>query len=146
LHEVHPTPTDKDQVAELATGILIDLFRAVCGQEPKAVRAYHDADALLLLLRFDPDAMNDRPIDGFEPLLDSAFMAMPGMIASAVEARGGGHHLTPGNLSVCAERGLAVFAFSDAQKEAEVEAGEPFDLDTPPPAGGSGRPRLRLAS
>jgi hypothetical protein len=146
VEEVPNTPAETtDPVAELATGILIDLYRAVCGHEPKAVRAYHDADALLLLLRFDPDVMTDRPVDGFEPLLDTAFMAMPGMIASAIEARGG-QHLAPGNLSVCAERGLAVFAFSSALAEVEVETGNPFDLETPPPGGGSGRPRLRLAS
>jgi hypothetical protein len=145
VHEVPNTPGQKDEIAELASGILMDLFRAVCGHEPKAVRAYHDADALLLLLRFDPDVMTDRPVDGFEPLLDTAFMAMPGMIASAIEARGG-QHLTPGNLSISADRGLAVFAFSAVAEGAEIETGDPFDLETPPPGGGSGRPRLRLAS
>jgi hypothetical protein len=145
LHDVPSTGSEKDPVADLAAGILVDLYRAVCGHEPKAVRAYHDDDALLLLLRFDPDVMIERPMDGFEPLLDTAFMAMPGMIASAIEARGG-QHLTPGNLSVCADRGLAVFAFSSALEGAEVESGEPFDLDTPPRAGGPGQARLRLAS
>ena len=65
MEEVPNTPAETtDPVAELATGILIDLYRAVCGHAPKAVRAYHDADALLLLLRFDPDVMTDRPVTG----------------------------------------------------------------------------------
>ena len=75
------------------------------------MRAYQDEDAILLLLRFDPAETENGSLERCSPLLDTAFLAMPGMIASAVEARTG-RRLSPGNLSVCADRGLAVFAFS----------------------------------
>jgi len=134
-----------DLVDDLAVEILTDLYGAVCGSPPKAVRAYHDEDVLLLLLRFEPDEFAEGPDDTLEPLLDTAFLAMPGMIASAVLARTG-RCLFPGNLSVSPERGLAVFAFNTM--EAEVEECDDADLfridseyfeNTSPPA-------LRLAS
>src|ERR1700690_3497997 len=93
-------------LGELAREVLIDLYRALSGQTPKSVRVYGEADALLLLLRFDPEEL--RGVDGmsFEPLIDTTFIALPSMIASAV-ARRAGRTLYPGNLSVCADRGLA---------------------------------------
>ena len=99
---------------DLAVTIASDLFRAVTGEAPRALRAYQDDDALLVLLRFDPEAMRVDPDDGVEPLLQTAFMAMPGMVARAVQARSGAQ-LVPGNLSVSAERGLAVFAFTELE-------------------------------
>jgi len=117
-----PAHTD-DSVADLAGDVLTDLYRAVCGHPPKAVRAYHDDDALLLLLRFDPYEMTDVAPGGDEQLLAGAFIAMPGMVAAALEARTG-RRLAPGNLSVCAERGLAVFAFTAADAEPEEDDGE----------------------
>ena len=75
-------------------------------------------------------------------MLETAFLAMPGMIASAVEARSG-HRMVPGNLSVCAERGLAVFAFNAVDEAAELAAGDdPFALEG---LGGSEQPALRVA-
>ena len=141
--------TDGDQVAIdpvglLATEVLKDLYRAVCGHEALAVRAYQDEDAILLLLRFDPlelDGGSSR--ESFGPPLDTAFLAMPGMIASAVEARTG-RQLAPGNLSVCADRGLAVFAFSALEAPIEIAGDEdPFRIE--PVATPTGHPHLRLA-
>ena len=106
---------DTTQTAgDLAVAIAADLFRAVTGRSPHALRAYQDEDALLVLLRFDPQQMVVDPADGVEPLLQTAFMAMPGMVATAVAARSGAQ-LVPGNLSVCPERGLAVFAFTETK-------------------------------
>src|ERR1700733_8438800 len=92
------TPAAIDPVGLRASEVLKDLYRAVCGREPLAVRAYQDEDAILLLLRFETSETDSR---GREPRLDTAFLAMPGMIASAVEARVG-RRLMPGNLSICA--------------------------------------------
>ena len=94
--------------------IASDLFQAVTGRAPRTLRAYQDEDALLVLVRFDPDEMRTDPDDGVEPLLQTALMAMPGMIATAVQVRSGAL-LVPGNLSVSPERGLAVFAFTEAE-------------------------------
>jgi hypothetical protein len=104
--------TAEDQaLAELAREVLVDLYHALSGHKPKAVRIYGEDDALLLLLRFDPAQLNGLDEMSFEPLVDTTFIALPSMIASAV-ARRAGRTLYPGNLSVCADRGLAVFAFS----------------------------------
>jgi hypothetical protein len=102
--------TTEEAVAELAREVLIDLYHALSGHSPKAVRVYGEGDALLLLLRFDPAELwgSDRILS--ETLADATFAALPDMIASAVERRNG-QPLEPGDLSVCAERGLAVFAF-----------------------------------
>jgi len=112
-----------DPIGLLASEVLKDLYRAVAGSEPAAVRSYRDEDAILLLLRFDPTQLEIGQGDGFAPFLETAFLAMPGMIASAVEARTG-LRLAAGNLSVCAERGLAVFAFSALDEPAEREPDE----------------------
>ena len=74
---------------DLAVSIAAELYRAVTGRAPQALRAYQDEDALLVLLRFDPQEMAVDPADGVEPLLQTAFMAMPGMVATAVAARSG---------------------------------------------------------
>ena len=109
------TNRDTTQAAgDLAVSIAAELYRAVTGRSPRALRAYQDEDALLVLLRFDPEEMTVDPADGVEPLLQTAFSAMPGMIATAVASRSGAQ-LVPGNLSVCPERGLAVFAFTEAE-------------------------------
>jgi hypothetical protein len=114
----HPTQTAGD----LAVSIAAELYRAVTGRPPQALRAYQDEDALLVLLRFDPQEMAVDPADGVEPLLQTAFMAMPGMVATAVAARSG-VQLVPGNLSVCPERGLAVFAFTETEPASSVSRG-----------------------
>ena len=128
--ECRAVNSDTFQTAgDLAVTIASDLFRAVTGRAPLTLRAYQDDNALLVLLRFDPAAMRVDPDDGVEPLLQTAFMAMPGMVATAVQARSGAV-LVPGNLSVSQERGLAVFAFTEAA---------PVSLTDP-----TARPALRL--
>ncbi len=104
------TPEDM-ALGELARQVLVDLYSALSGHRPKSVRVYGENDALLLLMRFDPRELAGADEITFEPLIDTTFIALPSMIASAV-ARRAGRTLCPGNLSVCAERGLAVFAFS----------------------------------
>jgi hypothetical protein len=136
-----------DPVGLLATEVLRDLYQAVAGHEPAAVRSYRDEDAILLLLRFEPSELADEEADDIAPFLDTAFLAMPGMVASAVEARTG-QRLSPGNLSVCADRGLAVFAFSALEERSELESDEDlFRFDGAPlSAAPGGHAPLRLAS
>ena len=145
MHEVTNSRFSSDHVGNLASEVLTDLYTVVCGHRPTAVRAYHEDDALLLMLRFEPEAIGDGSVDVPDALLDAAFAAMPGMIASAVEARTG-RWLLPGSLSVCVERGLAVFAFSAMDDDTDERSGDDLfridDAATPP----SGRPALRLAS
>jgi hypothetical protein len=128
----------------LACEVLADLYRAYCGTRPLAVRSYRDGEALLLLLRFEPDSFED-DATGPGSLVGTALRAMPGMIASAVEARTGAR-LAPGNLSVCTERGLAVLAFTalDDDDDQWVD-GDPFATDSIF-ASRVQRPQLRLAS
>ncbi len=121
MYDPLDSQASRDRVAELASDMLADLYRAVCGHAAMAVRAYHDDDALLLLLRFDPAELTDGDT---EHALESAFGAIPDMIAAAIESRSG-VHMSPGNLSVCADRGLAVFAFSAAE---ESEDGDDADV------------------
>jgi hypothetical protein len=112
-------------LGELAREVLIDLYRALAGHTPQAVRIYGEDDALLLLLRFDPRQLIGASEVSFEPLVDTSLIALPSMIASAVQRRAG-RKLYPGNLSVCADRGLAVFAFSAVDEELSDEAGAAF--------------------
>jgi hypothetical protein len=110
-------------LGELARDVLIDLYRALSGHTPKAVRVYGEDDALLLLLRFDPAELRGVSDVTFEPLVDTTFIALPSMIASAVYRRAG-RTLYSGNLSVCADRGLAVFAFSALEETASSLSAE----------------------
>jgi hypothetical protein len=104
-------PSEAAAVGELAREVLASLYHALSGQPPKAVRAYAEDDALLLLLRFDPAELGAASDSTLDSPLDTTFIALPSMIASAVHHRTG-RTLYPGNLSVSPERGLAVFAFS----------------------------------
>jgi hypothetical protein len=142
VFDVTNSSLSTDAVDLLACEVLADLYRAYCGTPPLAVRAYRDEEALLLLLRFEPEATEDCDADAADPLVAVAMHAMPGMIASAVEARTG-VRLDPGNLSLCSARGLAVFAFTvlDDALEQSLE-GDLFSFD----AGFErARPALRLA-
>jgi hypothetical protein len=98
-------------VEAVAAALLRSLFEGVAGEPPLALRAYHDDDTVLLLLRFDASLFEDTSGIRFEPLVEISLMAMTELIAEAVEERTG-RKLVPGDLSVCAERGLAVFAFA----------------------------------
>jgi len=145
--QTHNSPVSIDPVGLLASEVLKDLYRAISGVEPAAVRSYRDEDAILLLLRFDPSEIQTGEGEGL-PFLDTAFLAMPGMVASAVEARTG-LRLAPGNLSVCASRGLAVFAFSALEELSEQQSDEDLfriDEGTLTVASAARRPPLRLAS
>jgi hypothetical protein len=150
VREVTNSRFSSDPVGNLAGEVLADLYQAVCGELPKAVRVYQEDDALLLLLRFETDAISDGdPVESLldATFLDATFLAMTSMIASAIEARSG-RQLFPGNASVCAERGLAVFAFSVMDEDPNERTGDDlFRIDSPivSDAPGSG-PRLRLAS
>ena len=128
-----------DRVDSLATSVLRNLYTAVTGEAPRALRTYYDDDTLLLLLRFNPALLADPSGEHFEPLIDISFMAMPEMIAEAVH-EGTGRTLVPGNLSICAQRGLAVLAFSVLEDDDDGDS-DPF---TVPPAQSDGE--LRRAS
>jgi hypothetical protein len=144
VFDVTNSSPSTEAVDLLACEVLADLYRAYCGAAPLAVRAYRDDDALLLLLRFEPEAVTeDVAADGdHDPLVAVAMRAMPGLVASAVEARTG-VRLAPGNLSLCSARGLAVFAFSILRDDCEGHIDEdPFRIDA---AFGAARPALRLA-
>jgi hypothetical protein len=122
---------DVSALGELAGEVLSDLYRALSGHTPKSVRVYCEDDALLLLLRFEPAELAGASVESIEPLLDSTLTALPSMIASAVQRRAG-RTLYPGNLSVCATRGLAVFAFSALEEAIDgPPRREPFAALTP---------------
>jgi hypothetical protein len=144
VFDVTNSSPSTEAVDLLACEVLADLYRAYCGAAALAVRAYRDDDALLLLLRFDPEAPSEgRDGSDHEVPTAVALRAMPGMVASAVEARTG-VRLAPGNLSMCSARGLAVFAFSVLGDDCEGHNDDdPFRLDT---AFATARPMLRLAS
>jgi len=146
--DVTSSSLSTEAVDLLACEVLADLYRAYCGTRPLAVRSYRDEEALLLLLRFEPDSFDDDDDDaaaaaaGPGSLVGTALRAMPGMIASAVEARTGAR-LAPGNVSLCSTRGLAVFAFTALDDDDEQRVGgDPFATD----AIFAARPALRLAS
>jgi len=121
-------------VESVAAEVLRDLYRAFAGDPPRALRAYREDNALLLLLRFE--ACGDA-----EP--EVAFMALPSMVAEAVAHRIG-KVLVPRDASVCASSGLAVLGFTllDAQDGAlRPPAGEqPWEAPAPR------RPALRIAA
>jgi len=146
VFDVTNSSLSTDAVDLLACEVLADLYRAYCGSLPLAVRAYRDEEALLLLLRFEPETVEDDSAGEADPLTAVALRAMPGMIASAVEARTG-CRLAPGNLSLCSARGLAVFAFSVLDDDDEQRIDDDpfrFEAGANPPLHSA--PQLRLAS
>jgi hypothetical protein len=124
-----PEPIDA-----VAASVLETLYAGVFGQSPLALRAYGDEGSVLLLLRFKESRLDDTSPTRVAPLIDISFMAMPELIAESVHELTG-RTLVPGNLSVCAERGLAVFAFAVLDEARVDDRDELFAL-------GSG---LRLA-
>ena len=144
MFDVTNSSLSTDAVDLLACEVLADLYRAYCGTRPLAVRAYRDEEALLLLLRFEPEAAEDRDAGDAETLIVVAMHAMPGMIASAVEARTG-VRLDPGNLSLCSARGLAVFAFTVLDDDLEQPLDAEDDLFRFDTGFDRTRPALRLA-
>ena len=125
-------------VESVAAEVLRDLYRAFAGDPPRALRAYREDNALLLLLRFE--ACGDA-----EP--EVAFMALPSMVAEAVAHRIG-KVLVPRDASVCASSGLAVLGFT--LLDAGSGALRPLtgdDLEGAPPEGPPPRrPALRVAA
>jgi hypothetical protein len=120
-----------DEIDSVAGEALGNLYTAVTGAAPRRLRAYHEDDALLLLLRFDASLLSDAGGEQFEPLIDISFMAMPDMVAEAVH-EATGRTLMPGNLSICAERGLAVFAFSVLEGDGDDSRDDdPFLMSEP---------------
>ena len=120
-----------DEIDSLAGEVLGNLYTAVTGEPPRRLHAYRDDDALLLLLRFDPALLSEANGEQFEPLIDISFMAMPDLIAEAV-TDATGRTLMPGNLSICAERGLAVFAFSVLDDDDDsLSDDDPFVMSGP---------------
>ena len=146
MFDVTSSALSTEAVDLLACEVLADLYRAYCGSRPLAVRSYRDEEALLLLLRFEPDSLEDDPTDD-DSHTGTALRAMPGMITSAVEARTGSR-LAPGNLSLSSARGLAVFAFTALEDDDEQWGDDdPFAFATDGIAiVRAERPTLRLAS
>jgi hypothetical protein len=108
--ETDDEPSESSALGELVGNVLTELYETLSGHSPKAVRVYSEDDALLLLLRFDPVELAEAADATGEPLADKTLIALPDMIAAAVQRRAG-RTLFPGNVSVAAERGLAVFGF-----------------------------------
>jgi hypothetical protein len=104
------------QVANLASEVLGDLFAAHAGEPPLAVRVYREADAVMLLLRFDPALAGAGADADLEGRMEASLLAMCDMVSEVVSERSG-CEIVPGNLSVCAPTGLAVFAMRVAGEE-----------------------------
>jgi hypothetical protein len=120
-----PTARAGERVELIVADVLGQLFAGLAGGAPRSLRAYQEEDALLVVLRVDPGMLED---DGMlrRPggLGEASLLAMPELVADAVRERCG-CELVPGNLSVCSERGLAVFAFSVGDAAAVRSAWEP---------------------
>ena len=97
------TERSVDAIDAVALDVLRALFEALTGAPPRTLRAYRDDDALLLLLRYEEPST--------DPPVEIALMALPSLVAEAVEKRTG-RHLVSGDVSLCAPQGLAVLAFS----------------------------------
>jgi hypothetical protein len=80
--------------------VLGDLYGALVGDPPRALRVYRDNDALLLL-RFDPELPAGADGGGVDSFAETSFMAMVELVAELVSARGG-LEVVPGSLRVCA--------------------------------------------
>jgi hypothetical protein len=131
-----------EEVGVLAAELMAQLYAVAAGGPPLVARAYHEDDALLLLLRFDPNHLTDTGEPG-SPLSEAALMALPDMLASAVRAHTNKRHrLIPGSLTISSDRSFVSLGFS-VVLNTDVEADEPVrsddDDDWP-------HPRLALVS
>jgi hypothetical protein len=117
-------PQQRQSIDELASEVLHDLYVALTGDAPRSRRAYRENDALMLILRFDPTILPGADGNELEPFAEACFMAILDIVAEVVSARSG-REVTPGNLSVCAKSGLAVFAFSVLDDEPDARRGRP---------------------
>jgi hypothetical protein len=133
---------DMEEVGALAADLMAQLYAVAAGGPPRAVRPYHEDDALLLLLRFDPEHLSDTSQAG-SPLSEAALLALPDMIASAVRTRGSQRHrLIPGSLTISSDRSFVSLGFSVVFETEE-------ELEGLPSLGGEDSwpmPRLALVS
>jgi hypothetical protein len=129
-----------EEIGALAAELLGQLYELAAGGPPRVVRHYHEDDALLLLLRFDPTHLSGSDTPG-SPLSEAALMALPDMIASAVRARcAGDHRLIPGSLTISSDRSFVSLGFSVVLEAAEEDQPErAADAEWP-------TPRLQLVS
>jgi hypothetical protein len=134
---------EMEEVGALAGELVAQLYALAAGGAPRVVRHYHEDDALLLLLRFDPEHLTDTSQAG-SPLSEAALMALPDMIASAVRTRGAyRHRLIPGSLTISSDRSFVSLGFSVVFEDEDEEQGrlpELGDEDSWP------MPRLALVS
>jgi hypothetical protein len=142
LRLVAKRATELDEVGALAAEVMGELYAVAAGGPPRAVRHYHEDDALLLLLRFDPQHLPDSDQAG-SPLSEAALMAMPDLIASAVRSRSEHRHrLVPGSLTISNDRSFVSLGFSVvAEGEEETDGRSPASADE-----GWPMPRLALVS
>lgn len=141
LRVVEAPESEMEWVGSLAVAAMSNLYSIAAGGPPQVARAYHEDDALLLLLRFDPDHLSDSNEPG-SLLGEAALMALPDMIASAVRAETGRRHrLIPGSLTISGARGVVSLGFSVvlAQEENDDPLSE-HEHDTWP------TPRLALVT
>jgi hypothetical protein len=112
LGEAWDNTEEMEHVGVLASEVMAQLYAVAAGGRPRVARAYHEEDALLLLLRFDPAHLSDSRRLG-SPLSEAALMALPDMIASAVCAQTGyRHRLIPGSLTISSDHSVVSLGFS----------------------------------
>jgi hypothetical protein len=135
-----PGSSEMEAVGSLAAELMAQLYAVAAGGRPLVARAYHEEDALLLLLRFDPAHLSGSQQPG-SPLSEAALMALPDMIASALHAQSGyRHRLIPGSLTISSNHGVVSLGFS-------VVLGTPESMNTLTSSTGGGdwpSPRLAL--
>jgi hypothetical protein len=131
--------SEMERVGSLAAELMAQLYAVAAGGRPLVARAYHEDDALLLLLRFEPSHLSESTEPG-SPLSEAALMALPDMIASAVHAQSGyRHRLIPGSLTISSDHSVISLGFS------VVLAGEEDEPSVTSIGGGSDWPTPRLA-
>jgi hypothetical protein len=124
VQTIRSRPRQRQSLEDLAGEVLSGLYGALVGDTPRALRVYRDNDALLLLLRFDPELHAGADGGAVDSLAETSFMAMLELVAEVVSARGG-LDVVPGNVRVCAARGLAVFALGLVEDEPSARCDQP---------------------